>query len=196
MVVSTNPARAPSVELIYGLKMHGESRLFSAAGPIINPVEEYCSGGIGSYMADFLAARMYGSSFMSVHQCVILAAYILFQAKEHVEGCGGESHISVLRHNKPSGTVASARIGIFTNLLKDVDSKLSEILLGSADLTAGEDFTAALEVIAMDRMMAKKHIDDLSKSSLIGAPFEALPVDELGIVIEPPLDLETSGERR
>jgi hypothetical protein len=56
-------------------------------------------------ITDFLAARM-KPTMLDLHQCVILAAYILFQAKEHVDGCGGESQIAVLRHKGKSGLVS------------------------------------------------------------------------------------------
>src|SRR5882762_2265384 len=69
------PGLCPSVDLIYGVKMDDKSRMFSARGPIVNEVESYCAGGLGYYMADFLAARM-NPNRLSLHQCVILAAYI------------------------------------------------------------------------------------------------------------------------
>ena len=42
-------------ELIYGVKMHGDSKLFSSQGPIVNEKRSYGSVGAGYYMADFLA---------------------------------------------------------------------------------------------------------------------------------------------
>lgn len=94
----------PSADLIYGVKMFGTSKLFSASGPIVLERKTHYSGGVGYYMADFLSSRMYHDS-MSLRQCVILAAYILFQAREHVDGCGGESQIAVLRDDGVSGVV-------------------------------------------------------------------------------------------
>lgn len=81
----------PSAELIYGVKMHGSSKLFSAYGPIVSDKTTYHSSGAGVHMANFLASRMY-TEHLTLRQCVILAAYILYQSKEHVEGCGGERH--------------------------------------------------------------------------------------------------------
>ena len=43
----------PSVDLIYGLKLADESRMFSANGPAINEVRDYHAAGAGYYMADF-----------------------------------------------------------------------------------------------------------------------------------------------
>jgi hypothetical protein len=74
------PGQCPHASLIYGVKATGEARLFSADGPVVNPVDDYRSAGCGYYMADFLASRMYGSH-LSAYQCVVLAAYILFRPK-------------------------------------------------------------------------------------------------------------------
>jgi hypothetical protein len=85
-------------------------------------------------MASFLAERMY-KPHLNIYQCVILAAYILFQAKEHVEGCGGDSHIVVLRDSGSSGLVDWYRIEAITELLKSADIQTGELLIDAADLT-------------------------------------------------------------
>ena len=41
------PGFCPQVDLIYGVKMHDGSRLFSASGPIINEKQDYYSSGSG-----------------------------------------------------------------------------------------------------------------------------------------------------
>lgn len=127
------PGYMPSTELIYGVKMNRQSRLFNALGPAVNEKQTYCTGGIGTYMADFLAARMYTDG-LTVQQCVILAAYILFQTKEHVDGCGGKSHIAILREDGASGQVDSQRVEAITENLHRADTELGSLLLASSDL--------------------------------------------------------------
>jgi hypothetical protein len=81
------PGTFPQAELIYGITIGGQSRLFQASGPLVNE-KSYASSGIGYYLADFLAGRMGASGehgWLTTRQCVAVAAYILFQAKEHVE---------------------------------------------------------------------------------------------------------------
>ena len=131
------PGYMPNTELIYGVKMNGRSRLFNAVGPAVNEKQQYCTGGLGTYMADFLAARMYTDG-LTVQQCVILAAYILFQSKEHVDGCGGKSHIAILREDGPSGLVDSQRVEAITENLKRADSELGSLLLASSDLDVSD----------------------------------------------------------
>lgn len=127
------PGYCPTVQLIYGVKMHDGTRLFSAHGPVVNEKTGYDSSGAGYYMADFLAARMYRQQ-LTLHQCVILAAYILFQAKEHVEGCGGDSHIAVLRNDGTSGIVKTERIEAITKLLQFADYESGNFILETANL--------------------------------------------------------------
>ena len=42
----------PETELIYGVKMHGDGRLFYALGPAVTQRDTYAIGGIGAYMGD------------------------------------------------------------------------------------------------------------------------------------------------
>ena len=122
----------PEVQLIFGVKMDSQSRLFTAMGPVVNERFGFDSGGIGHYMADFLSSKLHHSQ-MTTMQCAILAAYILFEAKAHVDGCGGDSQIALLRNNNSSGTVDWARIGKITELVQVADDTASEILLAIAN---------------------------------------------------------------
>ncbi len=127
----------PSADLIYGVKMFKASKLFSATGPIVVEKDDYYSGGAGYYMADFLASRMYRRN-LNLSQCVTLAAYVLFQAKEHVDGCGGASHIAVLRNTGKSGLVSPGRTDAITTLVTFADNHLGRIILASGDLQIDE----------------------------------------------------------
>ena len=147
------PGYCPSADLIYGVKMHGASKLFSATGPVIVEQKRYYAGGAGYYMADFLASRMYRRG-MTVRQCVILGAYVLFQAKEHVDGCGGESQIAILRDKGVSGMVDSLRVESLNRILETSDAYLSNLLLNAADLEIDKfEFSQLME-------MAKKMLED------------------------------------
>jgi len=124
----------PQVNLIYGITKSGESRLFQAVGPVVNETT-YASDGIGYYLANFLTTRMRGDSWLTIRQTIILAAYILFQTKEHVEGCGGDSHIAVLRESESSGMVDFRLIQHLTEYLKSADHFTGEMLLKAADFS-------------------------------------------------------------
>jgi len=144
------PGYVPRTELIFGVKMHRASRLFYSLGPAVTERDTYSSGGVGGYMADFLASRMY-SNVLGLRECVILAAYTLFQAKEHVEGCGGESHIAILRNDGLSGSVNWYRIEALTELLKVSDTTAGNMLFHVADLRSSkEDFRQLLDGVVAE----------------------------------------------
>jgi len=126
----------PETELVYGVKMQAESRLFYSLGPAIVEKQTYATGGQGLYLADFIASRSY-RDVLDLKPCVILAAYILFEAKEHIDGCGGQSHIAILRNEETSGCVDSRRIEVMTEFFRDAERKVGDLLLLAADLHTG-----------------------------------------------------------
>jgi hypothetical protein len=139
--------------------MGGQSKLFSASGPIVNEAERYKSGGIGYYLADFLHARV-ASEYLSLQQYAILAAYILHQAKEHVEGCGGTSHVAVLRHTGESGLVHDSRIDSWTKLLESIDARVGRLLIAAADLTNEEEISRELNSLKLALPYARRQANE------------------------------------
>ena len=185
------PGYCPEAELIYGVKMQGQSRLFDALGPAVNEKSGYASGGIGSYLADFLVSRMY-ESHLSIRQCVIIAAYVLFQTKEHVNGCGGDSHIAILRNKESSGTLHWKRVEILTNLLEQADKDLGKVLIRHADLRLNQQqFTQqsreTIDLLATLREHDRKELQ-LWENKWLGLLTD-LPTDDLG------LPLPSGGEK-
>jgi len=191
------PGFLPETQLIFGVKMDGDSRLFTSLGPVVNEKQGYDSGGVGYYMADFLAGRMY-KDHLTVRQCVILAAYILYQAKEHVEGCGGDSQIVVLRERESSGHVDWRRVEAITKLLEHADHEIGELLLRSANLDIEDKElkeSIDLSVYFLD-LFRQNEKDSLEKSEAsnkaMAVAFGVTPekTDSLGLPM--PLDDQTS----
>lgn len=156
------PGCMPVAEILYGVKADGVSRLFIASGPLIVEKGEYETSGIGSELANYLISRMYGST-LNLYQCVILAAYILLQTKNHVEGCGGQSHIAVLRNQGESGMVDSRRVDAITGLLESVDINVGRLLIYAADLSKDQETLERstqefLSSITMSRQRAAQSI--------------------------------------
>ena len=187
------PGERPTVELLYGVKMEQQCKLFTASGPLVSEKDQYDSSGAGYWMADFLSRRMH-SRALNIHQCVILAAYILFQAKEHVDGCGGSSDIAILRSDGVSGYVDAQKVKAITEILEAADQQIGEILLSIANLDVpDEQFRQDIEPIAdtLDflRSMARqdaerrdKAIDLMSKAR---GGTERIKRDSLGLPIPP-----------
>jgi 20S proteasome alpha/beta subunit len=173
----------PSIELIYGVKMHSDSKLFHAVGPVVNE-RECCAAGQGLYMADFLTSRMY-KDYLDVRACLILAAYVLFQAKEHVDGCGGESHIAVLRDRAPSGKVNANHIKELTELLTFADHDVGSLLIACGDLKESDAnfrnyYKGIMGGLETFRANAKKSIKDNAEFMKTLFPTIDHP-DDLGI---------------
>lgn len=175
------PGSCPEVQLIYGVKMDGESRLFSAFGPIVNEKFEFDSGGQGHYMADFLASRTHYRQ-LSVNQCAILAAYVLYQAKEHVEGCGGDSQVAVLRNKGTCGTVSWFQERPLTELIHLVDDITADIFMALADIDksdekVSEDLQFQLGVASMLRNSCREDLrKGMSEEMIKSRDFLGLPV--------------------
>ena len=129
---------------------------------------------------------------LSLNACVILAAYVLFQAKEHVNGCGGESHITILRNDGISGRVDSQRIEAITKLLKYADQEIGEVLLQVPDFTIDqkrfkEFMSANMDLLNVLRNSRKKEIQDsiatlTAVTKLLAGPdYKVEPLDMFGI---------------
>ncbi len=129
----------PHAELLYGLWCNGETKLFHAFGAIVNSIGTmfgaalvgYKATGLGSEITDYIAGRMYDKNF-KVHEAAILAMYMLQQAIDHAEGCGGEANIAVIRND---GTVENmeASKSLTTKLLMELDSRFGSLMVSAAD---------------------------------------------------------------
>jgi len=199
----------PVTEVIYGVKMERDSKLFYALGPAITEKTGYICGGQGAYLANFLAKRMHGDG-LSIRQCIIIAAYVLFQAKEHVEGCGGDSHIAVLRNEGTSGRVHWENVEAITKLVENSDKQVGEILMQHANLALTKeqfveqareviDLMAVLREHGRQELQQQKEMWDgifgIALHDEIGLPTPAVPnssvTDGILDAAEPTADGET-----
>jgi hypothetical protein len=176
--------------------MFNGSRLFHAYGPTINE-RDYYACGAGDYMADFLSSRMYGTH-LDVRQLIILAAYVLFQAKEHVEGCGGDSHIAVLHENGESGMVVSDYVEKFTKLVNEADGMLAQTLISCANigLKRGEFRKNLKNVVELIELYRKDTVEEFRKrKEMEGYVFVGpLPTNDLGVPV--PYKITKTGKIR
>lgn len=170
------PGHCPEAHLIYGVKMDGKSRSFSAMGPIVNEKFEFESGGVGHYMADFLASKLH-CNWLPVRQAAILAAYILLEAKDHVDGCGGDPQIVALRNEGSSGTVSHTMLYDVSRLINISEWNVGRILLESCDIyKSDEEVEEAIkqELYMLDHSRQHTKIQHKMK-------YETPPSDLLGL---------------
>ncbi|HVB98257.1 MAG TPA: hypothetical protein VNJ12_02845 [Candidatus Dormibacteraeota bacterium] len=138
------PGAMPSAELLYGVKMQAKSGLFRASGPLVKELD-YAAIGAGRHLADFLTDRLHQRYFPGP-QAVILAAYVLFQCIEHVDGCGGDKHIAALNEAGDSGMLDPVRIDFLVTQLRDVQDAAADLLLSAPDFSMRpEDFDEGMK---------------------------------------------------
>ena len=147
-------------------------------------------------MADYLASRMY-KSHLDLYHCVILAAYTLFQAKEHVVGCGGDSQIAVLRNEGPSGYVEHKRIAAMTELLQWADEAMGTVLLNAASLELDnrgfrEMANGAIEGLEALRGGSKARIEREERNLMLLFGLGETQKDQFGLTIPKSDDPEGS----
>jgi hypothetical protein len=90
--------------LDYGLLIgvwtaHERTILFKSSRTTVTEVAypNHVGLGIGSYLTDFILAALFDKSWkLYVDEATSVSAYIVAAAKEHVEGCGGDTFVRVL----------------------------------------------------------------------------------------------------
>jgi hypothetical protein len=180
----------PNPDILYAIRSDGESSLWLAAGPAVVEKTGFECTGAGAALANYIGARMYTSS-LTLTQCVILAAYILQQAKNHVEGCGGESHIAVLRNNGDCTFVTRKRVEAFTTLVDAADIEANRLVLAAANLGSPDSKLQSVASEFVNRMVddrttARRSLNTEEAMWVAAAPGLSgggeYEVDELGLV--------------
>jgi len=112
-------------ELIYGIGASGTTKLFHAWGPIVNEITVKASGS-GQPIADFLLRHFKGT--MHITNAMAWAVYILYSAKEHADGCGGDTHLAVIQNDGKNYLLEADHIKAMENLFEKT-SNATDILL-------------------------------------------------------------------
>jgi hypothetical protein len=154
----------PDADLIYGLAAGGRKGLFRATGPIVNPVEKYASVGVGLYLADYIHDRLglASTGFADSGWYEILAIYLLQQAKDYIEGCGGDSHVLTLMASGKVSVVDRMDVALIANHIKQLDRNSSTILMSTPDLALDDDeMEQRMEMfLTLARNLRQEHRED------------------------------------
>lgn len=171
------PGAMPNAELIYGVAVGGRKGLFRAIGPIVNPVDKYASVGVGLYLADYIHDRLglASAGLADSGWYEILAIYLLQQAKEYIEGCGGDSHVLTLMASGKVSVVDFMDVALIANHIKQLDRNSSTVLMSTPDLNLADDeLEGRIEIfINLARNLRKEHREDRKR---IEAMREANPL--------------------
>ena len=93
----------PDVSLIVGITNKTQNRLYSTERTLARKCAPVAAVGIGGMMAHSLLRRLgprIGSMDLSADDAVSLVAYVLFQVKESVPGCGKLTEMTVLMNGR------------------------------------------------------------------------------------------------
>jgi len=154
----------PEAEMIYAVAVAGRNGLFKAIGPIVNPVDRYASVGVGLYLADYIHERL-GLATPRLADSgwyEILAIYLLQQAKEYIDGCGGESHVLTLRASGKISVVDPADVTLIARHINALDRNSSTVLMSTPDLKlTDEEMDGRIETfVNLARNLRKEHREE------------------------------------
>jgi hypothetical protein len=163
----------PRAEIIYALSANGEIGLFKATGPIVNPVLRYETSGGGEILAKYISDRFFPEfGLPTTRQAVNLALYALNQCKEHAEGCGGDSHVVVMRDNEAPVKMDGMRVLGATWNLRDMEEIVHRLYLAVPDMElTAEEFTKEIQLfLSTIQESRQKHHDLLHRNEKIENP--------------------------
>jgi hypothetical protein len=128
----------PEVHLLVALRTEEKMELLKVIGPIVNRIESYESIGYGIALSKYLIDRLYQKS-MSVNDTAIVANYMLDQVKEHVQYCGGESHIMRIDPKGYTDMILASSIQWGQERFAKLDSSLRPLLIAVGDMMIPEE---------------------------------------------------------
>jgi 20S proteasome alpha/beta subunit len=133
-------------ELIYGIGASGGTRLFHAWGPIVNEVTVRAAGS-GQAIADFLLRHL--TTKTHITNAMALAIYVLHSAKQHSEGCGGDTHVAVIQNHGENYLLDSGQVKAMENLFETAARITDNFLMFAANpVVTPEGLKAVGEVIS------------------------------------------------
>lgn len=112
--IFTHPDRTPGAvffELLVGIWVRCETRLFVSHETILDPVKEYECVGSGAYLAKYLVRQYYEANPkpVTLEDAALMATVAVESAIDYDEHCGGEAEILILRnHGEMSNAYSTA----------------------------------------------------------------------------------------
>jgi 20S proteasome alpha/beta subunit len=125
----------PDVSLLIGYSQGNVAKLWSSDKNVLTEHESFAAVGSGEMFALLLLNRLFYLMFpMDLKTAVLLAAYVVFQVKQHVYGCGKDTDIRCVGTDRPvflTRKQTRALDTIFEEITK-TESELIGHILGSA----------------------------------------------------------------
>ena len=88
----------PGFSLIFGTWTNGKPTIIKSSDTAVSRSDSFVCFGTGAVLGKYVADLFY-SKDISIHRGAILAAYMVWVAKGHVDGCSGRSEIMVVKRD-------------------------------------------------------------------------------------------------
>lgn len=154
----------PEAQLLFGIWTPKGLGLFKADGHIVNAVTRYetigCGGPLANYICDPAVEPAYLAQNWRIRPVIMLAAFMLEQVKQHVEGCGGESHIAVLHMDGRIELIPPLMTGTIGTHLVNCEKVVRPLVSASADLESVSDHQFGLlldSVVDWMKILRRQH---------------------------------------
>lgn len=126
-------AERPYVEgLLIGMREHHNHDLFKVTGTMLREVKADGDAiGSGALLAKSWKEKQY-DPFMDLDELVVVACYIIYQAKQYADGCDGNTDMLIYSHkHNYAGGAPTAAIKELEALFEEFDSWVSrDLILG------------------------------------------------------------------
>jgi hypothetical protein len=145
----------PWADLMFAVWTPGETGLFLARSYDITPISTYATIGCGEELSKYICDPLFNSGLVT-EMITLLAAFMLYETKRHVPGCGGESHIVILSNDGSLTPIPPFNAESISNQINAYNKALQHMPLAYANETiTDEQFKIVFEMV-MGQLMATR----------------------------------------
>ncbi len=157
------PSGFPDTAILVGIWANDDCELIKISGPILNRRIGLEAIGIGTYLATYITGRLvYPKSWLSLS--VPVGMYVIDQAKLYVDGCSGETQMTVIRANGRIESYLEEDARAETERFREMDWAAREIVgIAMHSHQSVEQFDLLVEE-KLERLRKTLHIEPPIKS--------------------------------
>jgi len=124
-------------DLLIGIWLRGETRMFVSHETIVSAVEGYECVGTGAYLAKYWIRKFLAANRgpMSLEDAALIATYAVKSALEYDESCGGEAEVLIMRANGDMGNHYETAVYPGDELPEKLQSEMWRLLRDLAHVT-------------------------------------------------------------
>jgi 20S proteasome alpha/beta subunit len=152
-----HPGYMPDAQLLVGIFCPpDELQMVEVSGPVLTRNVIAKSIGCGETLSSYIEERL-ANPKAGLSDVIQVALYIVNEAKKHVDGCGGETHIATLTGNGKLETYPQFQVQPMTKRIEEIDRLARAIAASAMDETIPNDSVRwTLESIMEDLLKARE----------------------------------------